>query len=164
MNPEIKLQFFVPGTPVPKGSAKAFYVKKLNRAIVTQDNREKQKPWASMISVMAQNSMAGRMVCKGAVKIDVTFVFARPKSHYRIGKNSHLLRENAPADHIVKPDRDKLLRCVLDALKPIVYEDDCQTNDGNTKKVYGDNPGAHIHVTFNEGGPINNTNQKELPL
>ncbi|MFZ2809419.1 MAG: HNH endonuclease [Desulfosalsimonadaceae bacterium] len=35
------ITFFVPGVPIPKGSAKAFYNKKLGRAMVVQDNRDK---------------------------------------------------------------------------------------------------------------------------
>ena len=40
------LTVFVPGTPVPKGSTKAFYIQKLGRAVITNDNA-KTKPWAS---------------------------------------------------------------------------------------------------------------------
>ena len=50
------ITFFVPGTPVAKGSAKAFYNKKAKRAFVVQDNSERQKPWASLISLKAEEA------------------------------------------------------------------------------------------------------------
>jgi Holliday junction resolvase RusA-like endonuclease len=137
--------FFVAGNPVPKGSAKAFVIKGTNRAIVTQTNREKQKPWASMIGVTAQEHVNEMLT--GPLKLSLQFVLARPKSHYRTGKNAALLRDDAPYWHTNKPDLDKLIRCVKDALTGVVWQDDSQVAQiSRTSKRYGDHPGVIIEV------------------
>jgi len=118
------LDIFVPGTPVPKGSAKAFVVK--GRAIVTQDNGAKQKPWASSISYTAMQFMKFQKPFTGPMSISLTFFMPRPKGHYGSGKNSATVKESSPRHHVQKPDLDKLIRCVKDALTGVVWNDDSQ--------------------------------------
>jgi Holliday junction resolvase RusA-like endonuclease len=123
---EIRVQ--VKGLPVAKGSAKAFYNKRLNRAMVLQSNADKQKPWVSAIVNAVEEQIGAEWVLeKGPVRIaNMVFWFPRPKSHYRTGKRSDELRPDAPQKHTSKPDIDKLERCVLDALTGIVWKDDAQ--------------------------------------
>ena len=133
--------FFVPGIPVAKGSARAFVVK--GRAIVTQTNRDKQKPWASMIGLIA--SERGIKPVSGPVYINMEFVLPRPKSHYR---SNGELKADVPTFHCNKPDADKLARCVLDALTGIAWHDDSQVHIGMAIKVYTvtSGPGALIEI------------------
>ena len=139
------IDFFVAGVPVPKGSAKAFVNRRTGRAIVMQDNRDKQKPWSSMISVTAQNLISEPV--RGPVRLSVLFVMPRPKSHFGTGKNASKLKDSAPTHHIVKPDLDKLVRCVKDALTGIAWGDDCQVCElKDVAKTYGTHPGAWISV------------------
>lgn len=74
----------------------------------------------------------------GAVRVDLTFVFPRPRSHFRTGKNAQLLRDDAPRRwHTTKPDRDNLEKAVLDALSTLgIWEDDCQVCSGTVRKVW----------------------------
>lgn len=143
--------FFVPGIPVPKGSAKAFVVG--GRAIVTQTNRDKQRPWSASIGLKAEE--AGVKLHSGPVQIICSFLFPRPKAHYR-GK-AQTLREDAPRLHIKKPDIDKLVRCVLDALTGIAWVDDSQVQLGFCRKGYiinHEQPGVMIHLErMEETGP-----------
>jgi len=44
-------RFFVEGTPITKGSAKAFVNPRTGRAVVVQDNAERQRPWAMLIEL-----------------------------------------------------------------------------------------------------------------
>ena len=129
------IDIFVPGVPVPKGSAKAFVVK--GRAIVTQDNGAKQKPWASSISYTAMQAMRFEKPVSGPVSISLTFYMPRPKGHYGSGKNSALVKDSAPQNHVSKPDLDKLIRCVKDALTGVVWNDDSQVcRITETEKLY----------------------------
>jgi Holliday junction resolvase RusA-like endonuclease len=143
------MKFFVQGIPVPKGSAKAFVIKtkatgKL-RAIVTQDNREKQKPWASMIGVTAQQ--LNQPMIDGPVSLSLAFILPRPKNHFGTGKNAAVLKASAPRWHVSKPDLDKLTRCVKDALTGVIWHDDSQVAQlGNVSKTYGDVPGVLIGI------------------
>jgi crossover junction endodeoxyribonuclease RusA len=129
--------FFVPGTPVAKGSAKAFYRAGMKHAVVLQDNAELQKPWASLISVLA--GQAGLTPRTEGCSLGLTFHMPRPKSHLRANGE---VKDRAHIAHTKKPDIDKLVRCVLDALTGIAYADDSQVARVEAIKRYA-NDGRH---------------------
>ncbi len=141
----MRVEFFVPGIPVAKGSAKAFYNKKAGRAFVTQDNLEKQKPWASLISVKAES--AGLALSDSAVHVALIFNMPRPKAHFGSGGK---LKPGAPMFHKSKPDVDKISRCVLDALTSIAYLDDSQVCSLYAQKMYSDTPGVLIKIGWDQ--------------
>lgn len=65
--------------------------------------------------------------------------FPRPKSHYRTGKNSHLLKGSTPLHHVYKPDYDNLVKFYKDVMNSIIYKDDCQVvGVGEGRKHYID--------------------------
>lgn len=68
------------------------------------------------------------------------FYVDRPKSHYRTGKYSHLLKDNAPTWHTSRADIDNYVKLVLDALNGSYYKDDSQVCHLRTIKKYSDNP------------------------
>jgi len=136
------ISFFVLGVPVPKGSAKAYVNKHTGRAQVMQDNREKQKPWASAITLTAM--VSGVKGTLSPVKVDLVFAMPRLKSHFGTGKNATSIKPNAPLEHTSKPDLDKLIRCVLDALTGVAWHDDSQVFEVHAKKIYRSNPGVQI--------------------
>lgn len=127
----MSIKFTVPGIPVPKGSARAFVNKRTGKAIVMQTNREKQKPWASMISFMAEQ--AGVRPHSGPVLVAMQFRFPRPKAHYN---SKGELKPKAGIYHNTKPDVDKLVRCVFDALTGIAWKDDSQAHITSAVKAY----------------------------
>lgn len=146
------IEFFVAGVPVPKGSAKAFVNKRTGRAQVMQDNRDKQKPWASAISYSAQEIMGSTPLFSGPVSLRLDFVMPRTKGHFGTGKNSTSLKASAPSWHVSKPDLDKLVRCVKDALTGAIWNDDSQVCEmGPIQKRYGSRPGVTIVVESLDG-------------
>src|SRR5688572_28943233 len=109
------LAFTIYGTPIPKGSTKAFYVKSLGRAIVTHDNA-RTKPWQEAVVSAALDAVAGAVAIEDPVALDVRFYLPRPKTAPK--------RVTLPAK---KPDLDKLVRAVKDGLtRAGVYRDDSQ--------------------------------------
>lgn len=53
------------------------------------------------------------------------FFFKRPRNHYRLGRNAHLLTPKA--QELLPPgDLDNLLKGLLDALNTLAYHDDTQ--------------------------------------
>ena len=70
----------------------------------------------------------------------------RLKGHYGTGKNAGTLKPSAPLFHTSKPDLDKLVRCIKDALTGIAWKDDAQVSLVCATKVYDEQPGARISI------------------
>lgn len=84
---------------------------------------------------------------EGALRVDISFFFSRPKSHYGTGSKSHVLKPNAPNWHIARPDRDNLDKGVLDALKGVFWKDDSIICSGEISKKYSLNPRVEVTIT-----------------
>ncbi|MGH3500203.1 MAG: RusA family crossover junction endodeoxyribonuclease, partial [Nocardioidaceae bacterium] len=87
----------------------------------------------------------------------IEFRFNRPKSHYGTGGNAHLVKASAPLFPTGKPDADKLLRSVFDALTAArVWRDDAQAVYLGARKVYADArpPGATILIEHHGDTPV----------
>lgn len=97
------------------------------------------------LSIVQKNAPEKPYDCP--LKVDVWFFFTRPKSHYKSGKNSHLLKDNAPEWHTSKPDRDNLDKFVMDSLCKIYWRDDSVVCCGGIRKKYSDNPRTEIYIT-----------------
>lgn len=83
----------------------------------------------------------------GAVSLSVAFIFARPKSHYGTGKNAGKLKPNLSPWHTQKPDRTKLLRCIEDSFKGVLWKDDSQVVYGQCTKVWGESDRVDVMVS-----------------
>ena len=66
----------------------------------------------------------------------VVFYFNRPKSHFRTGKYTYLLRDDAPTQHTKKPDIDNLVKFVADSFNTHFYKDDSQIVELKAEKYY----------------------------
>jgi Holliday junction resolvase RusA-like endonuclease len=145
-----ELRFTVIGISQTKGSARAFVITPKGggkaRAIVTNDN-PKAKGWQTTIANCASLEL-GRaehrgLFFEGAVALEVTFYLPRPKRF--------LTRTYAskPVAHTTRPDADKALRVVKDALSNVVWHDDAQVTDVIARKRYcaaGEFPRVEILV------------------
>ncbi len=101
-----------------------------------QTNRDKQIPWASSIGYLAMKAGAKLLSNpEDGVDLHVTFYMPRPKSHLN---SAGQRKPSAPALHTKKPDLDKLLRCVCDALTGVCYADDSQIIRCSVHKTYQD--------------------------
>lgn len=86
---------------------------------------------------------------EGPLSVSIWFRMPRPKSHYRTGKFSNLLKDSAPEFHLQKPDLDNMVKAVLDCLVHIRYiVDDDEIAVLNTGKWWSgrDESGATIIV------------------
>ena len=124
---------YIKGVPQPKGSVSAFVVKGKNgkyRSVVTHST--KSKKWEAEIKKQLPNNIS---MLEGAISIELVFYLSRPKSAKR----------ELP---YVRPDLDKLVRSVLDALTGHYFKDDSQITSIITKKLYADDvePGVSIKI------------------
>lgn len=139
------IQFTVPGEAVPQGSKKAFFVKALGRAAMTESSA-KLKPWRSLVSLKAQDTMNGQPPLDCPVMVLAVFEFPRPRGHFGTGKNETILKASAPSWKTSKPDVDKLLRGILDALTGICFRDDSVVVEVRATKKYGISGKTEISV------------------
>lgn len=127
---------FVPGSPVPQGSAKAFSV--AGRARVTHSNGKTLNPWRADIHAAVRAVIGDEIdIPEGPVRLTLEFRMPRRKAEPK--------RVTPP--HTRKPDLDKLQRAVIDALIGLAYADDSQVTGINAYKYtayVGQQPGVWI--------------------
>lgn len=83
------------------------------------------------------------------IKCELNFYCKRPKNHYRTGKKSNELKQNAPKYNTNNKDLDNMVKFVLDALNNKLYNDDCQIIEISCKKLYSKSDG-YIYAKFEE--------------
>lgn len=131
--------FTVDGPPVPAARPRATRFGEHVRVYTPKSNAE----WMERVraSFRAAFPLAEPITRQAPVEMSVTFRIARPKSHYRTGKNAELLRASAPVIHTQRPDLDNLLKGVKDALNGLAFADDSQVAEyGHMAKVWTDGP------------------------
>lgn len=138
------VSFFVPGLPAPGGSKKVFLNRKTGKPIVTDAGGKANKDWRAAVAFAACEIFSKPL--SGPVKLQIVFYLPRPKAHYGTGKNSDVLKENAPLWHEKRPDGLKLRRSVEDALTGIAWIDDSQVAIGIEEKRYSERIGAEIRI------------------
>lgn len=147
------LELVVHGTPAPQGSKRH-----VGNGIMIESS-VKVKPWRQDVKHAVLVELEGQPLTPmfaGPVFVSVVFYLARPKGHYRTGRNADMLRDSAPSLPVTKPDLDKLLRSTLDALGEAgVWRDDSQVTTAYASKVFADRrpPGADICVAPDVVGP-----------
>lgn len=105
---------------------KPFYNKNLGHAILQSANKN-LKPWRQELSATMQALNRPLIPRLTPVCVSLAFYFERPKS---VSKKRTAMT--------VKPDVDKLIRAVFDAMTGTLVEDDSQiTHMGRTGKEYG---------------------------
>ena len=145
----MKIEFFVPGKPSPGGSKRGFFIKSINRVVLTPACKN-TKPWMATVSSFAKEAYKGALLTR-AVELQMSFRILRPKSHFGTGKKVDVVRESAPMYSIVRPDLTKLERSTEDALTGIIWRDDSQVAVKHTEKRYVERDcGVWISITGNE--------------
>ena len=150
------VRFVVYGEQRPQGSKKANAVygrdgkpvmagKRV--VVVVREDNPKTREWRRQVSDAAAQAMDGRQLLAGALKLEIQFLRVRPASHFRTGKNAHLVRDSAPKYPTTKPDQLKLARAIEDALSGIVYRDDNQVVRHILAEDWGERFETQVTVT-----------------
>jgi crossover junction endodeoxyribonuclease RusA len=135
-----QLAITILGEPAPQGS-------KTRAGTGMREANPATAPWRATVTAAASEAMTGRLPLVGPLEIRAVFVFPRPASHWGTGRNIQRLKPSAPAYRSSKPDLDKLLRAIGDALTGIAFRDDAQLVIVRAEKHYGSPPCAHIEVS-----------------
>lgn len=128
------ITFSIPGKPLAKGNHKPFIVGGHARMV---EGNPKARAWANTVSAVAAEAWGARELLTEPCGVEVCFYFARPKSHYRTGRNSDQLKPGAPRWHGNRPDGDKLMRNFGDALTGVIVRDDSLFARVTIEKCWG---------------------------
>lgn len=167
------LAFTVHGIPVPQGS-KTY----LGHGRMVEAGGQKLKNWRHDVTRAAEQARTEHGALIGPVFLEVHFYMPRPRSHYGTGRNAALVRDSAPEYPGSRPDLDKLVRAVDDALTTSgLWIDDAQVVVLYARKLYAGpdrDPGADIRIaplhrtvgaaSTAAGQPANDSIQEGLPL
>ena len=161
-NPKTRTVLIVPGRPLPLQRHRC--VKATNRMYDPSAAAKKQF-LRLCVARCAPPALAGPLAVR------LRFRMPRPKSHFRTGKFSRVLRSDAPKFHTRTPDVDNLAKFVLDALNGTFYVDDAQIVQLDAAKDYAsaedcasDHEAAragatHIEITQIAPGPTQGQTQ-----
>lgn len=136
-----EIRFTVYGVAAGKGSATSFFSAKQGRTF-THSPKSTQS-WERLVRVIAQEHVPAGGLVDGPVEMGLRFFLPKPKSAPK--------RRRTWPDR--KPDLDKLVRAVLDALTGVIYTDDARVvRFEELSKDYGDPPRVEIVIrTIEEG-------------
>ncbi len=126
------IRFVTYGAVVGQGSMVALISKSTGKAIVKQGTR--LIAWRDTVGYGARRAMRGRPKLEGPLELCVWFYLPRRKSVTR----------DRPS---VKPDLDKLVRAIGDAMEGIVYANDSQIVRVLAEKFYGKRSRVEISVS-----------------
>ncbi len=115
------LSFVIPGDPVAWDRA--------GRQGDRYFTRGKQQASRDAIVMAWRDAGSLKFPADTALSLSAEFWIPRPKSHYRVGKFSHLLKPDAPHRHTYKPDLDNLTKQIGDALNGFAFKDDAQIQE-----------------------------------
>ena len=132
-----RLHFFVPGTPAPQGS------KRYIGNGISIESSKTLPTWRHDVRTAAQDVMTelGLPVMTGAVELTLKFVLPRPKATPKTRPTPKAVK---------KPDLDKIVRAVGDALSKVIYHDDNQVIHIDAYKRIAESnelTGVHISIT-----------------
>ena len=124
---------YIEGTPKPQPRVKAVRRGK-HVGVYTPSSAD---AWRDTLKI-GLNRHAGKNI-EGAFAVKLSFFLKRPKAHFRTGRFSHLLRDDAPEFCTCRSDIDNLSKLVLDVLSKINYwGDDSQVTLLYATKAWAD--------------------------
>jgi crossover junction endodeoxyribonuclease RusA len=120
--------FTVYGKPAPQGSKRH-----LGKGVMVESSN-RVKPWRQDIKHAAERLLPKTWHAILPMRLKVSFLFARPQSHYRANGQ---LKPSAPRYCTTRiGDLDKLVRALCDALQGLCYLDDSQIIEINATRRY----------------------------
>ncbi|MDD4888414.1 MAG: RusA family crossover junction endodeoxyribonuclease [Phycisphaerae bacterium] len=148
-----RIVFFVDGLPRTAGSKRAFFNRKTGRSVIVDASGAEGTRWQDHVAAVTRQVIGRRDPMPGAAALTLHFFLPRPDSHFRTGRNRHMVRLSAPEKPTGKPDLTKMLRAVEDGITKalVAWKDDAQVTDGCQKKRYvnqrqGERPGVRVTI------------------
>jgi Holliday junction resolvase RusA-like endonuclease len=137
-----KIKIIIQGQPIAKKRPR---FARMGKFVKTYSDQQTEEGKAYMI--IAEQMKYHEKFIGVPLRVDTTFYFKRPKSHYGTGKNANILKPSAPKYPITKPDRDNCQKFIYDVCNGLVWDDDSRIVDGTPRKRYdNNNPRTEIEI------------------
>jgi Holliday junction resolvase RusA-like endonuclease len=133
-----KISFTVFGEPKPQQRHRLF-----RRASFIQNYDPSKADKGDFLSVAMRHKPP--IPFDTPLHVTTIFYFSRPKSHYRTGKFSGVLKDNAKL-RTSRKDIDNLQKFVYDSLNKIFWKDDSIIASVTAMKIYSENPRTEITI------------------
>jgi Holliday junction resolvase RusA-like endonuclease len=135
------LSVFISGKPIPQGNLTGFVA---GGKVVLRHSDNRLIAWRGYAAGILANA-APSMLTARPIAVQAVYYIARPKSHY---KTDGSLRSTAPEHVTGRPDLDKYLRALLDAIQISgIIKDDSQVCAVAAIKVYSDDKeGVEVEI------------------
>tara|TARA_Y100000310_G_C20401695_1_gene677713 strand:+ start:359 stop:769 length:411 start_codon:yes stop_codon:yes gene_type:complete len=132
------ISFTIPGKPKP---LKRHRSTKFGH-MYDPSSKDKKQIWLQIAKFKPRTPLAGDIMVK------LIFHMPRPLNHYRAGKYKHLLKDNMPENHSIKPDLDNLVKLILDTIsgKDRIICDDSQICMLQAEKLYDEEPRTEVII------------------
>ena len=124
--------FVINGRCPTKGSTRSFVNPKTNRVVTLADNKS-LKQWTIDARWQARAAKVPMIYKPHGVRVFARVEFVKPKT----------AKQSTPS---VRPDCDKLLRAILDALTGVGYADDSQVVYAAIEKAYGPSERVTVEI------------------
>jgi crossover junction endodeoxyribonuclease RusA len=134
----MKIDFYVNGLPAPQGSKRH-----VGNGVMVESSKS-LPAWRECVSYAARKAAGESIFTSAPVSVVLFFYFPMLKGHYH---KDGRVRDTAPHWKSTKPDIDKLMRAVLDAMSGVVFRDDSQVARAVLTKTYSGQPGVFVEVT-----------------
>lgn len=136
-----EIHFRAYGIPQSQGSMKAFLLKGGKFPIVTHQKSPALRAWREVVALAVPK---GELL-DGPLAATMQFHMPIPKSRPRVLMTEKQQHEWALPGK--RPDLDKMVRAILDALTGVVMHDDSQICTLIASKAYGEKPGVEVWVS-----------------
>lgn len=133
------IRFVVPGQPQGKGRPRVGQIAGHARMFTPA----KTVQYESFIALQAQIAMQHRDLVEGPVAVRIFIACQIPESKSKKWKADALAGLILPT---TKPDKDNVIKAVFDALNGVVWKDDVQVCDLDSKKRYSAHPRVEVEI------------------
>lgn len=146
----MKIQFTIPGTPIPQARARHRVMKlRSGQTFVGQYDPAESRIWKATVAEFAAKATAGRPPIEGAIVLEAVFVFLPPGSCPK--RRLAQLAAGVEIPKITRPDLKNLIAGIEDGANGILWRDDGQIwSYGNSRKVYGLRAEVRVTITATE--------------
>ena len=139
------IELFVQGEPKPQQRPRVSV--RGGRGFAYNADSQAMKDWKQALDA-ALYEISDRGI-DGPVEVTLRFSLPRPRSHYRTGKFSHLLKDSAPGDHQSRCDIDNISKVVLDKItRAGIWIDDSQVISLTASKRWSDCQSGGCEITI----------------